>query len=244
VKRFVPVLAVLALLGAGLPAHAADVKPVKPDPESTQAEAKPAKAAKTAAKPAKTDAKPGKSDIKPAALPATTDSLGLLERAVARDSSKFDNLYRLGIMYLDREKNPEAARVFAKANQVRPKNVKVLVNLGVALDNINQPLEAQNYYRQAITVAPMDSLATCRYATSLYAQGKFSDAMQMLRDLIAKQPRSHCAYFTMGVAFADAGLYRDAIRMWKKVVELAPASAEAQSAKESIDVLERFLAGQ
>ena len=175
-KRFVPVLAVLALLGAGLPAHAADVKPVKADPESTQAEAKPAKAAKTAAKPAKTDAKPGKGDIKPAALPATTDSLGLLERAVARDSSKFDNLYRLGIMYLDLEKNDEAARVFDKANRVKPKNVKVLVNLGVA--------------------------------------------------------------------FADAGLYRDAIRMWKKVVELAPASSEAQSAKESIDVLERFLAGQ
>ena len=56
--------------------------------------------------------------------------------------------------------------------------------------------------------------------------------------------RAHCAYFTMGVAFADAGLYRDAIRMWKKVVELAPASPEAQSAKESVDVLERFLAGQ
>src|ERR1051326_7571886 len=68
--------------------------------------------------------------------------------------------------------------------------------------------------------------------------------MDMLRDLIARQPRSHCAYFTMGVAFADAGLYRDAIRMWKKVVELAPTSAEAQSAKESIDVLERFLSGQ
>ena len=68
--------------------------------------------------------------------------------------------------------------------------------------------------------------------------------MDLLRDLVAKQPKSHCAYFTMGVAFADAGLYRDAIRMWKKVVELSPASPEAQSAKESIDVLERFLAGQ
>jgi len=30
--------------------------------------------------------------------------------------------------------------------------------------------------------------------------------------------------------------------MWKKVVELAPGSPESQSAKESIDVLERFLA--
>ncbi len=181
---------------------------------------------------------------KPAAVPAVVDSLGLLERSVARDSTKFDNLYRLGIMYLDREKNLEAAQVFLKANQVRPKTVKVLVNLGVALDNLSKSELAQGYYREAIKLAPADSIASCRLATSLYAQGKFADSMTLLRELVAKQPRSHCAYFTMGVAFADAGLYRDAIRMWKKVVELSPGSAEAQSAKESIDVLERFLAGQ
>ena len=43
------------------------------------------------------------------------------------------------------------------------------------------------------------------------------------------------------MAFADAGIYRDAIRMWKKVVELAPGSPEAVSAKESIEVLEKFV---
>lgn len=197
----------------------------------------------TAAPAAAADKAP-KTDAKAAAAPAVTDSLGLLERAVAKDSTKFDNLYRVGIMYLDREKNDKAAQVFAKANQVKPKNVKVLVNLGIALDNLSQPLEAQNYYKQAIAIAPNDSLAPCRLATSLYAQGKFPEAMTLLRDLISRQPRSHCAYFTMGVAFADAGLYRDAIRMWKKVIELSPGSAEAQSAKESVDVLERFLSGQ
>lgn len=221
-KRVLPVLhalVVLVALCASPVAHAADSKPGPTLRAGTPA-------------------------AKPMAVPAVTDSLGLLERAVARDSSKFDNLYRLGIMYLDREKNAEAARVFNKANRVRPKNVKVLVNLGVALDNLSRAEEAQGFYRQAIAVAPSDSLASCRLATSLYAQGKHGESMNLLRDLIARQPRSHCAYFTMGVAFADAGLYRDAIRMWKKVVELAPTSAEAQSAKESIDVLERFLAGQ
>ena len=49
----------------------------------------------------------------------------------------------------------------------------------------------------------------------------------MLRDLIVKRPNAHCAYFTLGVAFADAGIYKDAVRMWKKVVELAPTSPEA-----------------
>lgn len=178
------------------------------------------------------------------AAPAPIDSLALLEKAVAKDSTKFDNLYKLGVMYLEREKMPEAAKVFAKANSVKPKQVKVLVNLGVSLDAVGKADEAQSFYKDALVVTPDDSVAMCRLASSLYAQGKYDEAMNNLRSLIQKKPRSHCAYFTMGVAFADAGIYRDAIRMWRKVVELAPDSPEALSAKESIEVLERFLAGK
>jgi Flp pilus assembly protein TadD len=183
-------------------------------------------------------------DTQPAATPAAVDSVGLLERAVARDSSKFDNLYRLGVLYLDRERMAEAGRVFGKANQLKPKNIKVLVNLGIAADAMGHSDEAQAWYGQALQASPDDSVAMCRMASSKYAQGKFDEAITMLRDLIAKKPRSHCAYFTLGVSFADAGLYRDAIRQWRKVVELAPESPEAASAKESIDVLEKFLQGK
>lgn len=187
---------------------------------------------------------------KPASAPASApaaqplDSLAVLERAVAKDSTKFDNLYRLGMMYLDRERMSEAERVLWKANTIRPKNLKVLVNLGVALDAAGHADQAQTMYQQALDVAPGDSVAMCRLASSKYAQGKYDDAMTMLRKLIQDKPKSHCAYFTMGVAFADAGIYRDAIRMWRKVIELAPDSPEAQSAKESIDVLEKFLQGK
>jgi hypothetical protein len=59
--------------------------------------------------------------------------------------------------------------------------------------------------------------------------------------VLQRTPGSYCAYFTLGVAFADAGIYRDAIRMWQKVVELAPGSPEALSAQESITVLQKFV---
>lgn len=176
-----------------------------------------------------------------AAAPAALDSLAMLEHAVARDSSNFDNLYALGLQYLDRERMQDALNVMTKANQLQPKNVKVLVNMGIAADAVGHPDEAQGYYQRALALAPADSMAACRMASSKYAQGKYDDAIGMLRDVIARQPRAYCAYFTMGVAFADAGIYRDAIRMWRKVVEIAPSSPEAISAKESIDVLEKFL---
>jgi tetratricopeptide (TPR) repeat protein len=179
-----------------------------------------------------------------AAAPAVVDSLVLLEREVAKDSTKFEPLYALGVAYMDRERMLEALQILEKANLLEPKNVKVLVNMGIAADAIGRPENAQGYYTRALAISPGDTLASCRMASSKYAQGKYAEAMDLLRSMIAKDPQSHCAYFTMGVAFADAGIYRDAIRMWKKVVELAPASPEAVSAKESIDVLEKFLAGK
>jgi tetratricopeptide (TPR) repeat protein len=172
---------------------------------------------------------------------AGSDSLQVLERAVARDSSKFENLLALGAMYIDRDRPLEAIRVLVRANVVRPKTLKVLVNLGAAYDAAGNAAAAQQYYRGALAVAPGDELASCRLASSLYAEGKHPDAVEILRQVMRDKPNAFCAYFTMGVAFADAGIYREAIKMWKKVVEIAPDSPEAASARESIEVLQKFV---
>jgi Flp pilus assembly protein TadD len=175
------------------------------------------------------------------AVAAAADTLQLLEKAVARDSTRFDDLYKLGVLYLDKDRVNEAVKVLTKAHALRSKDHRVNVNLGAALDAAGRAIEAQAYYREALQLAPGDSVAACRLASSLYSQSKYSDAMDQLREVLKQSPRAHCAYFTMGVAFADAGMYRDAIRMWRKVVELAPTSAEAISARESIEVLEKFV---
>jgi len=173
--------------------------------------------------------------------PAVTDSLGLLEREVARDSTQFDNLFRLGVMYMDRDRLIPAIQVFQKATQLDPNHTKAWVNLGAAYDASNAPEKAQAYYQKALSISPGDPVALCRMASSVYAQGRQGEAMDMLREAIETDPSSYCAYFTLGVAFADAGIYREAIRMWRKVVQYGSGTPEAASAMESIDVLERFL---
>ena len=214
---------VLSGLAAGAPAPSAAPSKIKGPPPTNWAPSKSAAAEK---------------------LPAVVDSVGLLERAVANDSSNWDNLYRLGVMYLDKDRVAGAQTVFMKASKLRPNDVATLVNLGAAYDQDGNSQKAQDAYNQALAVSPGDSIATCRLASSLYANSQYQKAVDLLRDLIVKKPRAHCAYFTLGVAFADAGIYKDAVRMWKKVIELAPNSQEAISAKESIDVLERVIKGQ
>jgi tetratricopeptide (TPR) repeat protein len=173
---------------------------------------------------------------------AAVDSLPLLEQAVAEDSTRFDDLYALGVLYLDRDKVAEAIKVFTKAHALRPNDHRVSVNLGVALDASGKANQAQVYYREVLAKFPADSVASCRLASSLYSQSKYAEATALLQEIIKKSPRAYCAYFTLGVAFADAGIYKDAIRMWRKVVEIAPTSPEAISARESIDVLEKVVA--
>jgi tetratricopeptide (TPR) repeat protein len=243
----VPVFCALLAFPALLNAQTSS-KPKATPPATAPAKA-PAPAA-TAPAPAATApaaTAPAPAASAPTATPAVTDSLGILERAVAKDSTKFDNLYKLGVMYLDRDRTTEAAKVFTRALKIKPKDVRTMVNLGAAYDAAGAPLAAQAYYRQALGLTPHDSVATCRLASSIYAQGssadpaKYQEAVDLLRDLIKRSPNAHCAYFTLGVAFADAGLYRDAIAMWHKVVALAPGSPEAVSAMESIEVLDKFV---
>ena len=62
----------------------------------------------------KTDAK-AKSTTK-----APIDTLATLERAVARDSSNFDNLFQLGSLYIERDRPLDAQRVLNRANKVKP----------------------------------------------------------------------------------------------------------------------------
>ena len=175
---------------------------------------------------------------------AVPDSLPRLEAAVKRDSTNAKALYRLGIAYLDRDRATEAARMFQKAVISKPDYVEAWVNLGAAEDAEGHGGMARTHYRQALILRPDDEIAMCRLASSFYAVGIRDSAMEVLRTQIKKNPKSHCAYFTLGVAFADAGMFRDAIQAWQQVVANAPTSPEAESAGESIKLLQEYLGPQ
>jgi len=187
---------------------------------------------------------------KPAAKPAAkatkapADSLQRLMAAVKKDSTDAKAAYRLGIAYLDRDQPIEAIKSFTLATKNKPDYVEAWVNLGAAQDANGHAGDARAAYRTALGIRPGDEIAMCRLASSYYAVGMRDSAMDVLRDQIKSNPKSHCAYFTLGVAFADAGMFRDAIKAWQQVVANAPGSPEAESAGESIKLLQEYLGPQ
>jgi len=187
-------------------------------------------------------AAPAKAATKPAAsTKAPADSLPALEAAVKKDSTDAVKQYRLGVAYLDRDRPQEAMRAFQAATRAKPDYLEAWVNLGASHDAIGHGANARTAYRQALTIRPEDEIAMCRLASSFYAVGQKDSALMVLRETLVKHPRSHCSYFTLGVAFADGGMFREAIAAWQKVSEYSPGSLEAESANESVRLLKEYL---
>ena len=66
----------------------------------------------------------------------------------------------------------------------------------------------------------------------------------MYRRALQIEPSNQEANYNMGVAFADAQIFKQALWYWKKVVEIDSTSAVAESAKSSVQILEDFLSSQ
>jgi len=200
-----------------------------------------AKAAPTRARRAPVKkAAPGDS-TKAGATKALPDSLPRLEAAVRKDSTNVKALYKLGIAYLDRDRPIDAANQFQRAVHYKPDYVEAWVNLGAAEDANGHGGQARTDYRQALSLRADDEIAMCRMASSFYAAGIKDSCMGVIRDILKKNDKSSCAYFTLGVSFADASMFKEAIHVWQKVVDLAPKSPEAESATESIKLLKEYL---
>ncbi len=158
-----------------------------------------------------------------------------------KDSTNAKAQYRLGVAYLDRDRPQEAIRAFQAAVKAKPDYIEAWVNMGAGQDAIGHGGQARQAYRTALEIRADDEIALCRMASSYYAVGMRDSAMMALRQTLAKHPRSHCSYFTLGVAYADGGMFREAIAAWEKVGEFAPGSPEAESANESVRLLKEYL---
>lgn len=185
----------------------------------------------------------GAAGAKPAAKAAAAprDSMARLKAAVDKDSTNAQAQYRYGLGLLDNDRPLEATRAFTAAVKSKPEFLEAWVNLGAANDAIGNGSFARGAYAQALVLRKDDEIALCRMASSFYAGGQKDSAMTVLRQTLAAHPRSHCSYFTLGVAFADGGMFREAIAAWEKVAEFAPGSLEAESATESVRLLKEYL---
>ncbi|KPJ58960.1 MAG: hypothetical protein AMJ46_13090 [Latescibacteria bacterium DG_63] len=152
--------------------------------------------------------------------------------------------YELANALHDAGKKQEALVHYDKAVSIEPDNIEALVNRGAVLNELGRIEDAMASFQQALSVNPRDPKALLNMGNSLYALRRYDDAMARYQLAVASDSTFVEGYYYIGIAFADAGIYREAIREWQKVIEISPNSEVARNAKDNIEVLMVFLRGE
>lgn len=164
-----------------------------------------------------------------------------LEKQVKADPGNYRLHYQLGNAYYDAGFAEKAKDAYGEALRLNPKHLEALVNLGIALGDLNEPAEAIKTFEKALSIDPEDCNARSNLGNAYYAGGRYSEAMYEYRRAVDIDPKCHSALYNIGVAFADAGLFREAVSWWRKVAQVAPGTDAARNAEENIKILERFV---
>jgi cytochrome c-type biogenesis protein CcmH/NrfG len=65
--------------------------------------------------------------------------------------------------------------------------------------------------------------------------------MELYRKALSVQSEAPHALYSMGVAFADAGLFREAVNYWQRVALAEPNTDLGRSASENVELLQKYL---
>jgi tetratricopeptide (TPR) repeat protein len=83
-------------------------------------------------------------------------------------------------------------------------------------------------------MAPDDPLILCYLSQAHYDMGGIEEAVNQLLLALEKDPRCPEAHFQLGVAFAAAKIYREAIREWEAVLASGDDTPLARQARANI----------
>jgi tetratricopeptide (TPR) repeat protein len=169
------------------------------------------------------------------------ETIDRLTRQIETTPDNYRLHYELGNAYYDGGKLHEAQAAYEESVNLNPKNVRALVNLGSVLLDLRESEAAIEQFQAALAQDPEDCKARSNLGNAYYSLGRYPDAMDEYRRAIEIDDSCYSALYNIGVAFADAGMFREAVSWWQKVVKVAPRSEAAESAKENIKILNRFV---
>jgi Flp pilus assembly protein TadD len=111
------------------------------------------------------------------------------------------------------------------AQSAEPKDPRVLVNRGVALDLLERHAEAQACYRAVLATAPRHLSARNNLALSLALSGQFAEALDIMTPIARSSSATPRIRQNLAVIYGLMGKREEAAALSRK--DLDPATAEA-----------------
>jgi tetratricopeptide (TPR) repeat protein len=169
------------------------------------------------------------------------ERLRLLKITVDEGRGSKEIYFHLGNAYFAINDVQGAILAFGKALELDPHYFKAAVNLALMYDEQESYPKALEVFELAASIEPENPDVWSHMGNTYYAQGNYGRAMDLYRKALAIDGDATHALYSVGVAFADAGIFREAVRYWTRVSSLEPESELGRSAAENVELLNRYL---
>jgi len=151
-------------------------------------------------------------------------SLQAFDRAIALDHENADAWYNKGVVLFDQGKINDSLQAFNRSIGINPLDADAWYNKGSALAALGRSTEADDAFAKA------GELDVFKKSSGLRSEDQSSSTpTELTTDEIDAGTAEQ--WYENGIAFADQGLYDEAIRAYDKAIKLNPHLTRAWAAK-------------
>ena len=169
----------------------------------------------------------------------TAEELQPLRDAVARDLDDVAAQRNLARLLWEGGQYDLALNHFERAVQIDPNKPGSLRDLGRAYEMLGRPSDAEGAYRRMSTIPAAYHLALHELGNLAMTRGDLETAMRYYAQSIQKKPDYVGALYSLGVAYEQAGRYREAYETYAHALQLEPPR-DSTGAMEYLDALFRM----
>jgi tetratricopeptide (TPR) repeat protein len=130
------------------------------------------------------------------------------------------------------------AQALRGAAEKNPSDAKVRIDLGNLYFDAERYSDAASWYEAALTINPRDADVSTDLGVSLYYQNQPDRALRQFARSLEVDPKHAKTLLNEGIvrAFGKQDL-PGAVAAWEKLIQVAPASAEADTARKALEGL-------
>jgi tetratricopeptide (TPR) repeat protein len=160
----------------------------------------------------------------------TREAIGYFTQTITRDPAHFEAYYRRGMAYLKLGMVNEASADLRRAVSIQPAILPAYYQLGMIAQDAGRLPEARQWYVQSLLLEPGFLDARYRLGLVLAGLGVLEGAISELTIVANSNPEHADAQGNLGSLLSRAGQPQQALRHYRKALELRPAWTEVMTA--------------
>jgi len=181
-------------------------------------------------------------------------AVDILESVVNEDGSNIPALSSLVDFYIRLDDHGSAKGAISKLYQLNPSSPQVHIGLGLIADKEGDILNAIQFYRHGLTLAPSNLVANANLARLYNLTKQYSQTVDLLEELATGDVPSLAIYTTLGVAYLGVNEVEKSLLIHQRAQEKFPEAdlslnfgivyRQAKRYEDSIDHLKQSISNK